>query len=79
MVPSLLPKRKSSAPELDLESKKSKLGENFDPVVLENISSSMLGQEQNNGKKFNLIILNHTNRQLSFPSNFSKLVWEKIS
>lgn len=72
MVPSLLPKRKSSAPELDLESKKSKLGENFDPVVLENISSSMLGQEQNNGKKYNLIILNNTNRLLSFPSHFSK-------
>ena len=49
MVPSLLPKRKSSAPDLDLDSKKSKLGENFDPVVLENISASMIGQEQNNG------------------------------
>ena len=55
MVPSLLPKRKSSAPDLDLDSKKSKLGENFDPVVLENISASMIGQEQNNGI-FSLLI-----------------------
>ena len=49
MVSPLLPKRKSSAPDLDLDSKKSKLGENFDPVVPENISASMIGQEQNNG------------------------------